>query len=343
MNSTTDSETLERLTAAATTNDYGWEDTPWLEWKLMTSRLIQGLDRATTVVLVSCSPLEVHGPHLPTFADYVEADGIMFHTAKLLKKKHPELTFVHLPPIYVAADALPHVGSIAFSPKTIVSVLSDMGRSLCKQGFKNIWVSSFHGGPRHFVAIEKAAHKVNRKYDGRMLSMFGLMLNQLTEGSHDLSGILADEMVGADDLAGDTHGGVVETSLLLRLAGKHVDPIYQTLEQNTVDAKLKREGEDPINDAGGALAVLRGLKHKLRFFEEYTYAGSPGVSSVDFGQHALDRLAQLSVEPLSQVYKGTLPQDQWHSPAWKSRWLFTTAWLADAFTAIFSKKKSPIW
>jgi creatinine amidohydrolase/Fe(II)-dependent formamide hydrolase-like protein len=287
-------------------------------------------------------------PHEPahTFADYAEADGITFRTAQLLRERHPELTFVHLPPLYVAADVLPHVGSVTFSPAAVMTVLTELGRTLCKQGFKHIWVASFHGGPRHFVAIEVAADKVNRKYGGRMLSMFGLLMNQLTGGSTDLSEVLGRHTSFATaDLVGDTHGGAVETSLLLHLTGDHVRPVYGELERNTVDIELARHGEAPatIGAKPSLGALLRGFKHKLRFFEDYTYAGHPAISTPELGKATLDTLAGLSLEPLSQVYRGTLPPKKWRSPLWKMRWLFTVGWIYWLFDRIFGRKPNPTW
>jgi creatinine amidohydrolase len=40
-----------------------------LRWETLTKSRFDTLDRARAVVLVTCSPLEVHGPHLPLGAD----------------------------------------------------------------------------------------------------------------------------------------------------------------------------------------------------------------------------------------------------------------------------------
>jgi creatinine amidohydrolase/Fe(II)-dependent formamide hydrolase-like protein len=60
------------------------------------------MDRARTVVMVTCSPLEVHGPHLPVVTDNLEAERISIRTMEILNERDPSLEFVHLPPIYVA-------------------------------------------------------------------------------------------------------------------------------------------------------------------------------------------------------------------------------------------------
>ena len=75
-----------------------------LDWQNLTGAKIASLDPAQTVVVVSCSPLEVHGPHLPTAADMCEAEGLFTRTLAILADDHPDLVFVRLPPVYVAAD-----------------------------------------------------------------------------------------------------------------------------------------------------------------------------------------------------------------------------------------------
>jgi creatinine amidohydrolase len=317
-----------------------------LEWKQLTGPQIDALDRDNTVLLVSCSPLEVHGPHLPTMTDNAEAEGLGFGMVAKLAVKHPEITWVQLPPIFVAADVLPMVGSVMFRASTIIAVLSDMGRSLCKQGFKNIWVTNFHGGPRHFVAIEVACDRVNRRHGGRMLSVFSLLLKRLTGGGSDLTQILGHhEGIEAADLVGDSHGGAVETSLMLHLHGEHVDKGFSELPRRTVDTLLEERGEPPLGHDQGRpslKSLLRGFKVKIRYFETSSYSGAPGRGSAQLGERFLDTLAELSADALSEVWRGELGPDQWHSPLWKVRWAFTSQWLGRLFELAVGHR-SPVW
>lgn len=47
-----------------------------LRWETLTKRRFDQLDRERCVVLVMCSPLEVHDPHLPLGADALGTTGI---------------------------------------------------------------------------------------------------------------------------------------------------------------------------------------------------------------------------------------------------------------------------
>ncbi len=307
----------------------------WLDWKDLTGADIDAIPRERAVVLVTVSPLEVHGPHLPTVCDNLEAEALSHRAAEKLKAERPDLIFLHLPPIYTAADVLPHVGSIAFRPSTIRAVLEDLGRSLCKQGFARIWVSSFHGGPRHFVPIEMACDAVNRKHGGQMVSTFGLLINALTGGSTSLDAILGhvDGVVPAD-LRGDAHGGAVETSILLHLVGDRVKDGWQRLPQRTVDIKVQEQGHAPIEVEGQRPTIaglIRGFRHKIKYFEDETYAGKPEVASAEKGAAFLDILASHAADALGEVLDGKRTVDQCMSPLWKVRWLFANETLGRAF------------
>jgi len=296
-----------------------------LEWQYMKGPDFHRLDRSKTVILLSCSPLEVHGPHLPVLTDIHEAEALMLRTVEFLRKKHPELTFVRLPFLYTAADVVPQLGSLAFRSSTIIRVLCDIGRSLAKQGFRHIWVSSFHGGPRHFVPIDVATHRTNRRYGTKMISLFSMLLKQLTGGSSDLADILKD-VKGLDtkDLKGDHHGGLIETSMMLHLLKKYIDPNYDQLPQNTLALKLAKEGKAPLQEKRPNLSQLfRGYREKIKFYETETYSGHPGLATPEIGKEIIEILASHCADALSEVLHEKRDPKQCYSPLWSVRWLFT--------------------
>jgi creatinine amidohydrolase len=296
------------------------------DWQYMTGPEIDAVDRSLAVVVVACSPLEVHGPHLPVITDNLEAQGIADRTVERMAARHPEIVFLRMPPIYVASDVLPHVGSVAFRSSTITRVIEDLGRSLAVQGFRNIWISSFHGGPRHFVPIEVACDRVNRRYGAKMVSLFSLMINRLTGGSSDLSTVLGHlDGISKEDLVGDSHGGAVETSMMLYLLGQHVQDGYRDLPHRTVDIRLRESGMRPLGHAGRPTVpnLLRGFKAKLKYYEAETYSGQPALASAQLGEVFIDTLAGHAVDALSDLWTGRLDVSQCHSPIWKIRWLFT--------------------
>src|SRR6185369_91049 len=252
-----------------------------LRWETLTKRKFDQLNRAEAVVLVTCSPLEVHGPHLPFGADALEGEGLSRRMLRFLPERHRGRTFLQLPFIYAATDTLPHPGSLFFRPSTTQAVLRGLGRSLSAQGFRNIIVSNFHGSPRHFLAIEQACATVSRERNVRMVCIFSVLLSRLTGGSAELYDVLGSlPGVNKEDLVGDTHGGLVETSQLLALHPEWVERDYATLPRRTVDTWLAEQGEAPAQIKAGEpasiLTMIRAFKGGLRFFRAETYAGAPG-------------------------------------------------------------------
>jgi creatinine amidohydrolase/Fe(II)-dependent formamide hydrolase-like protein len=224
-----------------------------LHWEALTKRRFDELDRQRCVVLVTCSPLEVHGPHLPLGADALEGEGLAERILPLLPERHRERTFLKLPFIYTATDVVPHPGSLFFRPSTTIAVLEDLGRSLAAQGFRDVLVSNFHGSPRHFLAIETACERVSRERGIRMVSVFSVMVSRLTGGGSELDDVLGGlPGVNREDLVGDIHAGLVETAQLLALHPEWVERDYAKLPRRTVNGWLAERGESQPGGKSGS-------------------------------------------------------------------------------------------
>jgi creatinine amidohydrolase len=313
-----------------------------LRWETLTKRRFDEIDPANAVVLVTCSPLEVHGPHLPLGTDAMEGDGLAERTLRLLPERHRGRTFLKLPFVYAASDTVPQAGSLPFRVSTTIRVLEDLGRSLAAQGFRDVWVSNFHGSPRHFLAIEVACHRVTRKLGIRMVPVFSLMVRRLSVEGSELGDVLGHlPGVLREELDGETHGGLVETSQMLALHGDLVDPDHKALPRRTVDLWLGERGEGPAARPAGSLAalpaMLRGFRHGIRYFQQETYAGAPAGASGELGEQILDTLAGHTAQAMAEVLDGKLPPEAWHSPLWKLRHVFVhpvAVRLADALLRV---------
>jgi creatinine amidohydrolase/Fe(II)-dependent formamide hydrolase-like protein len=189
-------------------------------------------------------------------------------------------------------------------------------------------VSNFHGGPRHFLAIEKACVRANRRYGLRMAPIFSLLISRLTAGTANLDEALA-EIPGVDaaDLVGDTHGGLVETSLLLALHGDWVDPEYRLLPRQTVETWRANRGEIAPQRASSGdprrfLDMLRSFEAGFRFFTENSYSGAPSGATPEIGEAILDTLGREAGTAIGELLDGVIDPDDCHSPLWKLRFLF---------------------
>lgn len=303
-------------------------ETPtWIRWETLTKRQFDRIDRKNAVVFVTCSPLEVHGPHLPLGADALEGEALAERTLRFLPEAQRGRTFLKLPFVYAACDGVPQPGTIAFRPATTIRVLEDLGRSLAAQGFHNVLVSNFHGSPRHFLAIESACDRVSRERGIRMVSVFSLMLSRLNGGGSELGEVLGHiPGVRKADLDGDTHAGLVETSQLLALHPDWVDPDYKSLPRRTVDIWLEETGRAKPPGARGKLEsiprMVAGFKAGIHYFSGDTYSGAPAGATAEIGEQMLDTLASRTGAAIGEVLDGTLPREQWHSPFWKLRFIF---------------------
>lgn len=306
------------------------------DWHTLTGSDFKSLQGKRIVALVTCSPLEVHGPHLPVVADLCEGQGLLDGAVEKFAARRPGMVFLRLPHIYAAADVLLHPGSIRFRASTIVRVLEDLGESLARQGVRDVWVSNFHAGPRHFVAIERACVNARKRHGARMVPLFSLLLERLTGGATDLSMVLADRLgLPVSRLRGDSHAGAIETSLLLHLLGDRVDPSYRDLPADSVELRLERAGAPPLQrgDRPTIVEILRGFVHKFRYFESETYAGDPALGSAASGAVIYDHLTDLAADALCEIVDGTLPPERWHSPLWPLRHLL----LSETVNGLFER------
>jgi creatinine amidohydrolase/Fe(II)-dependent formamide hydrolase-like protein len=297
-----------------------------LRWESLSKSRFDEIDRSQAVVILTCSPLEVHGPHLPMGADALEGEGLAERMLRFLPERHQDRVFLKLPFIYAATDTVPQPGSLYFQPSTTIKVLEDLGRTLAAQGFEHVVISNFHGGPRHFLAIEKACDRVHRRYGLKMVSLFSLLITRLTEGTSNLDDVLGDVTgVHKPDLKGDTHGGLVETSQLLALHGDWVDPDYKHLPRMTAETWLAQQGKtraQPGNKLGDLLGLLRGSADSIAFFKQQTYSGAPAGASAELGERFLDLLGEKAGAAVSELLDGRIGPQDCHSPVWGMRFLF---------------------
>jgi len=200
-------------------------------------------------------------------------------------------------------------------------------------------VSNFHGSPRHFLAIEEACARVTRERGIRMVCIFSVLLTRLTGGSSELYETLGKlPGVNREDLIGDTHAGLVETSQLLALHPEWVERDYATLPRRTVDTWLAEQGEEPPKiergKPAGILTMINAFRAGLRFFRAHTYSGAPGSASPELGERILDTLATHAAAAVSEILDGTLPPEQWHSPLWPRRFMFVNPWMVRLFNRL---------
>src|SRR2546427_12806726 len=182
---------------------------------------VDALDRGRTVVLFAVSPLEEHGPHLPIGTDLFHAEYFNEELARRIIEAKPGWTVLIGPSLPIGASAFDHAGTLLARARTVRNATLDYGASAALPRFRCILVTHGHAGPRHVVALEEAAAVVSRRYGARMLSLSGPVLWKFMRGAFNdrLEGALGRASTPAEREAmrGDSHGGMRETSLFMRV------------------------------------------------------------------------------------------------------------------------------
>ena len=180
-----------------------------MEYVEMSLPELRALDPGKTVFMMSVSPIEVHGPHLPVGTD------VFIYMAEL-HKRQPHLQFVRLPSLYIGSDALPVAGSLSVPAVHLEGVLRAYGKGLAEQGFRYLFVADNHGGPRHQMAVEAAARALWRKYRFYLIDPFGTDFRYMVQHNAKFMSTtgLGPGACGDDP---DSHAGTNETSLMLRV------------------------------------------------------------------------------------------------------------------------------
>lgn len=251
---------------------------------------LDALDRERTVVIFTVSPLEEHGPHLPVGTDLFEAEFLGEELARRIIEKKPGWTVLMGPPIPIGASAFDHAGTLLVRARTVRNVTLDYGAALARHRFQYILVTNAHAGPRHVVALEEAAAVVSRRFGVRMFSLSGPILWKILRGKFTghLEPLLGRALTPAERTAlrGDAHGGLWETSLVLRIQPELVDSSFTRLPQIRfllVDALRKN--------------------YPLRLGNKMGYIGSPAAAAAEFGEGARRLLVDVAWEVVRPVFE----------------------------------------
>jgi creatinine amidohydrolase len=199
----------------------------------MSTVALDALDRARTVIVLTVSPLEEHGPHLPLGVDAFAARHFAETIAERVVTQRPGWSVVLAPTLHLGSFTFDTVGTIAVRQRVVRDALVDYGTAFAKSGFGWILVANGHAGPGHLNALDEAAAIVSRRHRVTMASFTGHLAWEFLRGRYmdaietELGRALTPDERRA--LAEDAHGGWFETSLMLLLRPDLVHDAYRTL------------------------------------------------------------------------------------------------------------------
>ncbi|MEK7434127.1 MAG: creatininase family protein [Cyanobacteriota bacterium] len=234
---------------------------------------LKSFDRERTIFFVTVSPLENHGNHLPYGTDIFEGEGISKAIAEKLIIDKPDWNIVFCQPITLGFGTMPGFGSINIRQSVVRDFLKDYFSGIAKLGFKFIFVSGFHGNPKHLTAVDEAIVFVNKKYKAKIISPFGYSFMNVFSGREKIPSEEINAIFKKNKY--DIHGGIFETSLVMYL---RPDLVKGNENQKEINLSIKNP-----------LKKIKAVKDAF----SNGYFGNPAEASQDIGKKLLDDIIGL--------------------------------------------------
>lgn len=256
---------------------------------------LDALDRTRTVVFLSVSPLEEHGPHLPVGVDAFAARYLAEAVARRLVEARPGWQAVIAPTLHLGSFTFEAAGTIPVRQRVVRDVVLDYGEALARAGFRYVLIANGHGGPGHLVALEEAASRISRRHGITMASITGSLAWDFMRGR------FLDRIESAlgrplsweerEALREDNHGGLWETSVMLWLRPDLVDAAYRTLPAARYSPLARLRRNYPLRGGGAG------------------YAGHPALADAAFARATMDVLLTEIMALVEGLLDGRRPRD----------------------------------
>jgi creatinine amidohydrolase len=285
----------------------------------MSTPALDALDRARTVVILTVSPLEEHGPHLPVGVDAFAARHFAETIGERLVAQRSGWTALLAPTLHLGSFTFDTVGTITVRQRVVRDVLVDYGDSLARSGFRWILVANGHAGPGHLTALDEAAGIVSRRHSVTMASFTGHLAWEFLRGRYvdrietELGRPLTAAERGA--FAEDAHGGWWETSLMLLLRPDLVADSWRTLPPARYSLAARVVPNYPLKNGGQG------------------YVGHPALADPEFAKATTEVLIGEAMTIVDGLLDGRLKPSDRHSPFFQVPFFRTNFWRAAGATA----------
>jgi creatinine amidohydrolase len=261
---------------------------------------LDALDRARTVVILTVSPLETHGPHLPLGVDAFTARHFSESIAGRLVAERPGWSVVLAPTLHLGSFTFDTVGTVAVRQRVVRDAVVDYGSAFGRAGFRHVLVSNGHGGPGHLVALEEAAAIVSRRHRITMASFTGHLAWEFLRGRFlprieaGLGRPLSESERAA--FSEDAHGGWWETSIMLVLRPDLVNEGYRQLPGTRYSLAERLRPNYAVRNGGPG------------------YVGHPAMADPAFARVTTEVLMDEAMAVVDGLLDGRLRPSQRRSP-----------------------------
>ncbi|HXE72537.1 MAG TPA: creatininase family protein [Candidatus Nitrosotenuis sp.] len=254
---------------------------------------LRRLGHEGALFLLPISPLEDHGPHLPSGTDLILAQGFTGEVARRILELDPKCRLVVAPGLPLGASLLQSLGCLRLRPSTLKKAITELGRQLEREGVRRAALVNVHFAASHVAALEAACRLASRGRRLQMISPTGRLTTRLLSGrlTPALERALGRPLTEVErtGLLHDYHGGSIETSLMLKFRPDLVAFWYRDLPPHVLPP-----GE-----------LLRTRGRKLRTHRGYF--GSPAVASPELAEALCRVLVEESARTLLSWMGGQTP------------------------------------
>lgn len=278
----------------------------------MSTAALDSLDRTRTMIFLSASPLEEHGPHLPLGVDAFVARHFAQRVAERVVAARPEWTAVLTPTLYVGSFTFKAPGTVTTRQRLVRDLLVDYGDALAHAGFRYILIANGHGGPGHLAALDEAAARVSRRRSIVMASFTGDLAWRFLRGQYldKIETALGRRLskVERRAFAEDAHAGWWETSMMLMLRPDLVDGSYRALPPARYSLAARARPNYPLKRGG------RG------------YVGHPALADPAFARATTEVLLNEATTIVEALLDGRLTPADRRSPFFAIPFFRTNFW-----------------
>jgi creatinine amidohydrolase len=235
-----------------------------------------------TVAVLPVAATEQHGPHLPVSVDASLVDGVVNASLPHLPADLPVL-FLPTQNIGKSNEHIRFPGTLTLSAQTVISLWTDIGRSVARSGIKKLVLLNSHGGQASIMDI--VARDLRTEHDLIVYSAnwYNLPLGEAVMG-----------LFPAEEHRFGIHAGEIETSMMLALEEKSgIKGIDMTQAQNFHSTSQDRAAKYPVLGNGTSAK----LGWQMQDYNPQGAAGNAAAATAAKG-HALIDAAGLQLANL---------------------------------------------
>jgi creatinine amidohydrolase len=231
------------------------------------------------VVVLPVGAIEQHGPHLPCAVDSVISAGVL---GKALEKLPAEVRAFGLAPItYGKSDEHLHFpGTMTLTGTTLLNVVTEIGESVYRAGFRKLLLANGHGGQPQ--VLEMAARELRLRHGDFVIVPFHV--SRLPNAS--------GKFISEQEKKLAMHAGHSETALMLALAPEtvHMERAVANFPPVFPSRLLSQDGRPPC-------------AWTARDFGPSGVIGDPHGATPEQGAEILDTLSDSWVQAITDLYR----------------------------------------